>query len=165
MSGHSTAPTKTARAGVNSKRWLSTAVGAAAPAWNTTHSASTHSAPVTLDGKTLLPKGAKLSGKIAAVKKHEIKVALASVELHGQFYALETNSVAGPAKAQVKNAKATAKGSSDVIVLAAKTPLTFKLAKAASVPAPPAAKAAKKPATKTAKATSAKATKAKKAHS
>ena len=124
--------------------------------------AATLSAPVMLDGKTVLPKGAKLSGKIAAVKKHEIKVALASVELHGQFYALETNSVAGPAKAQVKNAKATAKGSSDVIVLAAKTPLTFKLAKAASVPAPPAAKAAKKPATKTAKATSAK---AKKAHS
>jgi hypothetical protein len=106
--------------------------------------AATLSAPLKLDGKTVLPKGAALSGKIAAVKKHEIKVALASVTVHGQSYPLETNSVAGPAKAQVKNAKATSKASSDVIVLAAKTPLTFKLAKSASLPAPAAAKAAKK---------------------
>ena len=112
--------------------------------------AATLKAPVTLDKNTVIPKGAKLEGKIVAIKKHDIKVALASVSLKGKSYPLETNSVAGPAKAQVQNAKATDKKTSDVAVLAAKTSLTFKLAKAASVPAPP---AAKKPAPKTAKAT------------
>ena len=111
--------------------------------------AATLKAPVNIDKNTVIPKGAKLEGKIVAIKKHDIKVALASVSLKGKSYPLETNSVTGPAKAQVQNAKATDAKNSDVAVLAAKTSLTFKLAKAASVPAPA---TAKKPA-KTAKAT------------
>jgi hypothetical protein len=111
--------------------------------------AATLKAPVTVDKNTIIPKGAKLEGKIVAIKKHDIKVALASVSLKGKSYPLETNSITGPAKAQVQNAKATDAKASDVVVLAAKTSLTFKLAKAASVPAPA---PAKKPA-KTAKAT------------
>ena len=50
--------------------------------------------PVQVEGKTVIPKGAKVVGRVVKVKNKELKVTLASVELHGKSYELETNSVA-----------------------------------------------------------------------
>jgi hypothetical protein len=92
--------------------------------------------PIQVDGKTVIPKGAQVTCRIVKVKKHELKVTLASVVIHGKSYPLDTNSIAGP-KSQAKNdAKNTdkAKANKDVTVLAAKSKLTFKLAKPVTIP-------------------------------
>ncbi len=97
--------------------------------------------PVKLDGKIVIPKGAQVTGRIVTVKKHELKVTLASVVVRGKSYPLETNSVAG-SKSQAKNtatqkdAKSTdkAKANPDVTLLAAKSQVTFKLAKPVTIP-------------------------------
>lgn len=78
------------------------------------------STPVKVDGKIVFPKGARITGRVVAVKKHELKVALASVVVHGKPYDLTTNSVRPSDKS-----KAT---------LSEKTQLTFKLAKPVTVP-------------------------------
>ena len=98
--------------------------------------AATLTTPVELEGKTVIPKGAKVTGRIVKVKKHELKVTLASVVVHGKSYDLETNSVKG-SKSQAKdNAKDTdqAKANKDVTLLNAKSQLTFKLAKPVTIP-------------------------------
>jgi hypothetical protein len=101
------------------------------------------STPVQVEGKTVIPKGAKVVGRVVKVKNKELKVTLASVELHGKSYELETNSVAQSAKNQGKNnAKDSAKtkGKTDtrdkkgVTTLPAQSRLSFKLAKAVSIP-------------------------------
>ena len=92
--------------------------------------------PILVEGKTVIPKGAQVTGRIVKVKKHELKVTLASVVIRGKSYPLDTNSIAGP-KSQVKNdAKNTdkAKANKDVTLLAAKSKLTFKLAKPVTIP-------------------------------
>ncbi len=92
--------------------------------------------PIQVDGKTVIPKGAQVTCRIVKVKKHELKVTLASVVIHGKSYPLDTNSIAGP-KSQAKNdAKNTdkAKANKDVTVLTAKSKLTFKLAKPVTIP-------------------------------
>jgi hypothetical protein len=92
--------------------------------------------PIEVEGKTVIPKGAKVTGRIVTVKKHELKVTLASVIIHGKSYDLETNSVKG-SKSQAKdNSKDTdkAKANKDVTLLAAKSQLTFKLAKPVTIP-------------------------------
>jgi hypothetical protein len=92
--------------------------------------------PIQVDGKTVIPKGAQVTCRIVKVKKHELKVTLASVVIHGKSYPLDTNSIAGP-KSQAKNdAKGTdkAKANKGVTVLAAKSKLTFKLAKPVTIP-------------------------------
>jgi hypothetical protein len=92
--------------------------------------------PIQVDGKTVIPKGAQVTCRIVKVKKHELKVTLASVVIHGKSYSLDTNSIAGP-KSQAKNdAKNTdkAKANKDVTLLAAKSKLTFKLAKPVTIP-------------------------------
>jgi hypothetical protein len=91
---------------------------------------------IQVDGKTVIPKGAQVTCRIVKVRKHEVKVTLASVVIHGKSYQLDTNSIAGP-KSQVKNdAKDTnkAKANKDVSLLAAKSQLTFKLAKPVTIP-------------------------------
>jgi len=40
--------------------------------------------PIEVEGKTVIPKGAHVTGRIVTVKKHELKVALASVVIHGK---------------------------------------------------------------------------------
>ncbi len=93
-------------------------------------------APIQLDGKTVIPKGAQVTCRIVKVKKHELKVTLASVVIRGKSYPLDSNSIAGP-KSQAKNdAKGTdkAKANKDVTLLAAKSQLTFKLAKPVTIP-------------------------------
>jgi hypothetical protein len=70
------------------------------------------------------------------VKKHELKVTLASVVIHGKSYALDTNSITEP-KSQAKNDAKDGdkpKANKDVTVVAAKSQLTFKLAKPVTIP-------------------------------
>jgi hypothetical protein len=102
--------------------------------------------PVKLDGKTVLPKGTHITGKVITVKKHELKVVLASVTVHGKSYNLATNSLRPSDKDQAKSsAKGKAasqandkggdeKSKKDNSVLSAKSQLTFKLAKPVTVP-------------------------------
>jgi hypothetical protein len=91
---------------------------------------------IQVDGKTVIPKGAQVTCRIVKVRKHEVKVTLASVVIHGKSYQLDTNSIAGP-KNQAKNdAKDTdkAKANKDATLLVAKSQLTFKLAKPVTIP-------------------------------
>jgi glucose/arabinose dehydrogenase len=98
--------------------------------------AASLTAPIQVDGKTVIPKGAQVTCRIVKVKKNEIKVTLASVEIHGKSYPLDSNSIVGPKsqpKANTKDAAKT-KANKDVTFLAAKSKLTFKLAKPATIP-------------------------------
>ena len=94
--------------------------------------------PIEVEGKTVIPKGAHVTGRIVTVKKHELKVALSSVVIHGKSYPLDTNSIAGPKSEAKKDAKATdkakAKADKNVTLLTAKSKLTFKLAKPVIIP-------------------------------
>ncbi len=101
------------------------------------------STPVQVEGKTVIPKGTKVVGRVVKVKNKELKVTLASVELHGKSYELETNSVAQSAKDQGKNnakdsdktkGKTDTKDKKGVTTLPAQSRLSFKLAKAVSIP-------------------------------
>jgi len=105
--------------------------------------AASLSTPVKIEGKTVIPKGAKVVGRVVKVKNKELKVTLASVELHGKSYELETNSVAQSAKNQAKNnpkdsakakGKTDKKDKKDVTTLPAQSHLSFKLAKAVTIP-------------------------------
>ena len=108
-----------------------------------THEGDTFAAslatPVKIDGKTVIPKGAHVTGKVVHVKKDELKVELASVTLHGKSYDLQTNtrrpSDKVKTKASNKNAEKSKEKKTDNSVLGAKTELTFKLSKPVSVPA------------------------------
>ena len=113
----------------------------------TLHSAKTHegdtfaaslAAPVQIDGKTVLPKGAHVTGKVVHVKKNELKVELASVTLHGKSYDLQTNTRRPSDKLKIKssdkNADTSKEKKTDNSTLAAKTELTFKLSKPVTVP-------------------------------
>ena len=98
--------------------------------------AASLTAPIQVEGKTVIPKGAQVTCRIVKVKKHELKVTLASVVIHGKSYPLDTNSITGP-KSQAKNdAKNTdkAKANKDATLLAAKSKLTFKLQKPVTIP-------------------------------
>jgi hypothetical protein len=101
--------------------------------------AASLAAPVKLNGKTVLPKGAPVTGKVVHVKKNEIKVELASVTLHGKSYDLQTNSRRPSDRVKTKSsAKSTDKSKekkTDNSVLGAKTELTFKLSKPVTIPA------------------------------
>jgi len=94
--------------------------------------AASLTAPIQVEGKTVIPKGAHVTGRIVKVKKHEMKVMLASVVIHGKSYQLETNSVRG-SKSQAKDTD-NAKANKDVTLLTAKSQLTFKLAKSVTIP-------------------------------
>lgn len=91
--------------------------------------------PIQVEGKTVIPKGAKVTGRIVKVRKHELKVTLASVVVHGKSYELETNSVAGSKDQDKNNAKDTdkSKTNKDVTVLAVHSKMTFKLAKPVAI--------------------------------
>jgi hypothetical protein len=98
--------------------------------------AASLTSPITVEGKTVIPKGAQVTGRIVKVKKNELKVTLASVVVHGKSYDLETNSVAG-SKNQAKNNDKDAekaKANKDVTVLAAHSQVKFKLAKPVTIP-------------------------------
>jgi glucose/arabinose dehydrogenase len=98
--------------------------------------AASLTAPIQIDGKTVIPKGAQVTCRIVKVRKHELKVTLASVVIHGKSYPLDSNSIAGPKSEAKSDAKGTdkAKANKDVTLLAAKSKLTFKLAKPVTIP-------------------------------
>ena len=103
--------------------------------------AASLTSPIEIDGQTVIPRGAKVTGRVVKIKKHEIKVTLASVVVHGQSYDLETNSLSGSkAKADdtatTKNVKSTEQTpvNKDVTLLTAKSQLTFKLSKPVIIP-------------------------------
>ncbi|HVH71872.1 MAG TPA: hypothetical protein VNB49_12265 [Candidatus Dormibacteraeota bacterium] len=103
--------------------------------------AASLAAPVKVDGKTVLPKGAPITGKVVNVKKNELKVELASVTLHGKSYDMETNTRRPSDRIQTKKASAKStdknkdKQKNDNSTLPLKTELTFKLSKPITVPA------------------------------
>jgi hypothetical protein len=97
------------------------------------------SMPVEIDGKVVIPKGAHISGRVVKIKKRELKVALASVVVRGKSYDLETNSIRPSDKSQGKGntgstSAANDKKNKNVTTLTAQTQLTFKLAKAITLP-------------------------------
>lgn len=94
------------------------------------------SSPVKVDGKTVLPKGAHITGKVVTAKKHELKVALASVVIHGKSYDLQTNSLRPSDKAKTASAKSKEQATQkiDNSKLAVNSQLTFKLSKSVTVP-------------------------------
>jgi hypothetical protein len=98
--------------------------------------AASLTAPIQVDGKTVIPKGAQVTCRIVKVKKHELKVTLASVTINGKSYPLDSNSIVGPKSQPKTDAKDTnkAKANKDVTLLAAKSKLTFKLAKPVTIP-------------------------------
>jgi uncharacterized Zn-binding protein involved in type VI secretion len=95
------------------------------------------SSPVKIDGKTVLPRGAHITGKVVASKKHELKVALASVVVHGKSYDLQTNSLRPSDKVKTASAKSKEKANQkiDNSKLAVNSQLTFKLSKPVTVQA------------------------------
>lgn len=101
--------------------------------------AASLAAAVKVDGKTVLPKGAHVTGKVVTVKKNELKVELASVTLRGKSYDLQTNtrrpSDKVKTKASIKNADKSKEKKTDNSTLAVKTELIFKLSKPVTVPA------------------------------
>ncbi len=88
---------------------------------------------ITVEGKTVIPKGAHVTGRVVTVKKHELKVTLASVVVYGKSYQVETNSIAG-SKSQAKNNAEDTQADKDVALLTARSQLTFKLAKPVTIP-------------------------------
>ena len=95
------------------------------------------SSPIKVDGKTIVPKGAHVSGRIVTAKKSgpaELTVALTSVQIDGKSYRLATEPINRTGKAAAKDGEAeTAKPEKDVTV-AAQSHLKFKLAKPAKIP-------------------------------
>ena len=98
---------------------------------------------IKVDGKTVLPKGAHIKGRVVEVRKHELRVTLASIVVHGKSYDLATNSVHPADRDQLKLNAAVAeaaddggqdKPKKDNGTLSAKTHLMFKLAKPVTVP-------------------------------
>lgn len=92
---------------------------------------------VKVDGKTVLPRGTEVTGRILEVKNNELKVVLASVVVDGVYCDLKTNARRPSDKDKPKNSKKNnrQKQKKDNAILSAKTRLTFKLSKAATIPA------------------------------
>ena len=91
------------------------------------------SSSIKVDGKTIIPKGAHVTGRVVTAKKStaELTVALSSVDLNGKSYKLVSDPITRSAKAP---AKSDASAKKDVTV-AAQTRLKFKLAKDVKLPA------------------------------
>jgi len=86
---------------------------------------------VKVDGKTVLPRGTAITGRIYEVKTHELKVVLSSVVVDGIYCDLITNSRRPSDKEPKPSNRKQKKNNS---TLSARTRLTFKLSKPATVP-------------------------------
>ena len=96
------------------------------------------SSSIKVDGKTVIPKGAHVAGRVVTAKKAgpaELTVALTSVEVNGKSYKLATEPINRSGKAPAKDASDTesAKAEKDISV-PAQSHLKFKLAKDAKIP-------------------------------
>lgn len=87
--------------------------------------------PVKVDGKTVLPRGTEITGRITKLRTYELKVALSSVVVDGIYCDLDTNS-RRPSDKEPK--PINRKQYKDNSTLSARTRLTFKLSKPATVP-------------------------------
>ena len=87
--------------------------------------------PVIVDGMTVLPRGTPITGRITKLRTYELKVALSSVVVDGIHCDLDTNS-RRPADKEPK--PVSQKQYIDNSTLSARTRLTFKLSKPATVP-------------------------------
>lgn len=88
--------------------------------------------PIKVDGKTVLPRGTEVTGRIREVKKNELKVVLTSIVVDGVYCDLTTNSRRPSDKDKPKNSNRKQK--KDNSKLSARTRMTFKLSKPATVP-------------------------------
>jgi hypothetical protein len=110
---------------------------------NKNHSGDTFAAilssSIKVDGKTVIPKGAHVTGRVVTAKKKsppELTVALSSVEVNGKSYKLPTEPINRAPKTQAKNDSSdaeAAKAEKD-ISLPAQTRLKFMLAKPVKIP-------------------------------
>lgn len=94
--------------------------------------------PVKVDGKTVLPRGTEVTGRILEVKNHELKVVLSSVVVDGIYCDFSTNSRRPSDKDQPKHLGKKNNGQKqkkDNSTLSARTRLTFKLSKPTTIPA------------------------------
>ena len=95
---------------------------------------ATVASSVKVNGKTIIPKGAQLTGKVVSAQRKTpaaLTVALSSVEINGKSYSLATNSVGSTAKTSGDGSDTKKKN----VTLSAKSQLKFKLSKPAKVPA------------------------------
>jgi glucose/arabinose dehydrogenase len=100
--------------------------------------AATLASSVKVDGKTVIPKGAKVTGHVVTDKRKtpELTVALTSVEVQGKSYPLQTNSI-GPAdqtQPKDKSADSAASQPKKDVTIAAQSRLKFKLMKPVKLP-------------------------------
>jgi hypothetical protein len=97
------------------------------------------SASVKVDGKTVIPKGTRVTGRVVTAKKKspELTIAIASVDLNGKSYRLTTEplapSGAGAAKSDGGNGDSAKSDVKDITVPAERR-LKFKLAKTVKLP-------------------------------
>ena len=97
------------------------------------------SSPVKVDGKTVLPKGAHVTGRVVSVKKAgpaQLTVALSSVDVNGKSYKLVTDPINRSGKVQAKSdaGDSEAAKAEKPISVAAESRLKFKLAKPVKIP-------------------------------
>jgi hypothetical protein len=98
------------------------------------------SSSIKVGGKTVIPKGTHITGRVVTAKKGpaELTVALASVDLNGKSYKLVTNPISPsgkvPAKTDATDGDAAKAKETKDITVAAEHHLKFKLAKAVKLP-------------------------------
>src|SRR6266404_5708151 len=95
------------------------------------------SSPIKVDGKTVVPKGAHVAGRVVTAKKAgpaELTVALTSVQVDGKSYKLATEPVNRSGKTAAKDGDAESAKPEKDITVAAQSHLKFKLAKPAKIP-------------------------------
>ena len=121
---------------------ISATVGQAL-ASNKNHAGDTFAAilasSVKVDGKTVIPKGTHITGRVVTAKKStpELTVALASVALNGKSYKLVTDPISPSGKSPAKtDATDSDAAKAKDITVAAEHRLKFKLAKDVKLPVP-----------------------------
>jgi hypothetical protein len=98
------------------------------------------SSSIKVDGKTVIPKGTHITGRVVTANKKgpELTVALASVNLNGKSYKLVTNPISPsgkvPAKTDATDSDAAKAKETKDITVAAEHHLKFKLARAVKLP-------------------------------
>jgi hypothetical protein len=96
------------------------------------------SSSIKVDGKTVIPKGAHIAGRVVTAKKAgpaELTVVLTSVQVNGKSYKLATEPIDRTGKAPKDAGDAESAKPEKDITINAESHLKFKLAKPAKIPA------------------------------
>jgi hypothetical protein len=96
------------------------------------------SSSIKVDGKTVIPKGAHVAGRVVTAKKAgpaELTVVLTSVQVNGKSYKLATEPIDRTGKASKDAGDAESAKPEKDITINAQSNLKFKLAKPAKIPA------------------------------